>query len=286
MIVDEILKSFKINDGIYKRKEIAAAISLQDEITPHLINILKGVLADPQKYVENDNDYFAHIYAFMLLGYFKESQAHDVIVDLFSLPGDLPSDLFGDCVTGDLSIILLNTCGGDLARVKGLVLNRDAYEYCRSSAITVIMYAVVDGTISHENALSFYGELFNGDEASTDSCFHDALACCVCDLYPEGLMPVIKKAYEDGIIDTRYIAFEEFGEALAEGKEKCLRELEVKFNNKRLLDIHERMSWWANFKQDEKVVKSMSGYHSNSHLKLVASSPDRPVDKAKSKRKW
>ena len=92
--------------------------------------------------------------------------------------------------------------------------------------------------------------MFAGDEAPNDSCFHDSLACCVCDLYPEELMPVIKKAYEDGIINPGYIAFEEFGEALDEGKEKCLHELEAKFDDWQLRDIHESMSWWASFKQD------------------------------------
>ena len=272
MTIDDILKSFENHDGVYKRQEIDAAIALQSEIIPHLINILKDVLADPATYADEENNCFGHIYAFMLLGYFKEAKAHDVIVDIFSQPGDLPSDLFGDCVTGYLPIVLLNTCGGDLTRVKELILNQDAYEYCRTSAIQTITYAVVEDVISREDAFLFFGELLTGDEVPDGSCFNDILACNICDLYPEKLMPVVKKAYEDGIINPGYIGFEEFGDALDRGKERCLRVVADKYNDDQLHDIHDSMSWWANFKNDNKPIE------------LVTSS-GRSVKKAKSKKK-
>lgn len=47
-----------------------------------LINILENVIADPYKY-SKDGNLFDHVYAFILLGHFKETRAHQVIVDLF-----------------------------------------------------------------------------------------------------------------------------------------------------------------------------------------------------------
>ncbi|RLB78142.1 MAG: hypothetical protein DRH24_14955 [Deltaproteobacteria bacterium] len=41
----------------------------------------------------------------MLLGHFREHRAHKVIVDLFSLPNNIPHELFGDITTGDLPVI-------------------------------------------------------------------------------------------------------------------------------------------------------------------------------------
>jgi hypothetical protein len=41
--ISDILESFKILDGIYKRQQIDAAIELKEEITPYLIEILKKV---------------------------------------------------------------------------------------------------------------------------------------------------------------------------------------------------------------------------------------------------
>ena len=48
-----------------------------------------------------------HIYAFILLGYFKETKAYKPIVDLFSLPKGLIDPLYGDIITEDLTWIRL-----------------------------------------------------------------------------------------------------------------------------------------------------------------------------------
>jgi len=56
-IITEILEAFKIYDGIYKREQVDAAIEMKEEITPHLIEILENVLADPDPYIQNENLY-------------------------------------------------------------------------------------------------------------------------------------------------------------------------------------------------------------------------------------
>ena len=96
-------------------------------LKPFLIEILENVLTDPGQYIENDGRY-DHIYALMLLGHFKESKAHNVIVDLFSLPDKIPDELFGDLTTTDLPTLLLRTCGGSIERIKSLATNKN--EYC------------------------------------------------------------------------------------------------------------------------------------------------------------
>ena len=285
MTINEILASFEKYDGVYKRQEVSAAIALQDEITPCFINVLKDVLADPEKYADQENNYFGHIYAFMLLGYFREVEAHDVIVDIFSLPGKLSGDLFGDCVTGNLHVVLLNTCGGYLTRIKELVQNQDADEYCRGSAIESVMYGVIEGFISREEVLSYYRDLFAEYEKSGESSLTATLACCVCDLYPEELMPVIIRAYDAGIVDFAYISREEFDEALAKGKNKCLQELYEKFDRVQSLSVHDSMSWWASFKQDKKAGKLLSTSSIKNHSKLNLASTVHVAKKAKAKNK-
>ena len=93
IIISDILESFKILDGIYKRQQIDAAIELKEEITPYLIKILKKVLTNPAEYIENEDNY-DHIYALFLLGHFMEHRAHQIIAELFSLPDEIPDKLF------------------------------------------------------------------------------------------------------------------------------------------------------------------------------------------------
>ena len=220
-IITEILEAFKIFDGIYKREQVDAAIELKEEITPSLIEILENVLADPDKYIENDNQY-DHIYSLMLLGYFRESKAHNVIIDLFSLPGNTAHELFGDLATSDLPTILMRTCGGSIELIKSMASNKDADDYCRVSALNAMAYAVVENIASREEVISFFGTLFTGKETDEDSNFWSLLANFVCDLYPEELMDTIEKAYDDNLIASGMIQYEHFNKALEDGQERCL----------------------------------------------------------------
>jgi hypothetical protein len=253
--IANILAAFETFDGIYKRDEVDAALALQDEITPHLIGILESVLAEPAAYAQRPG-YFGHMYAIQLLGHFREPRAHDVIVDLASLPPEIPHDLFGDIVTEDLAAILLATCGGSIERIKELLLNREADEYCRSAASRALVYAAVEGMVPREEILTLFGSLFMGDEAASDSGFWSFVASSVCDLYPEELMPVIKKAFADRLISTWFIGPESFERTLAQGKERSLGK--AKDDLKRYMpdDVHDHMSWWACFRQQPKVTRS------------------------------
>lgn len=258
MELNEILQAFDIFDGEYKRSAIDAAIARREEITPYLIGVLENVLENPGHYADRDCQYFAHIYAFILLGYFKETKSHDIIVDLASLPGDLPSELFGDSITGDLAIILLRTCGGRIDKIKELILNKDAYEYSRGSALHALSYAVLEGYVPREEVLDFYQGLFTGDEARGTDSFHNILAICIYDLYPEELMGSIEKAYKEGLIHSGYVGLGEFTEALKTGKEKCLEKLRVQVEQQQINDIHEYMEWWACFEQQGKTLPDIS----------------------------
>jgi hypothetical protein len=173
MTIDDILKSFKLYDKEYKREAVDAAIAQREEITPHLLSALEDVLKEPEKFADHNSGYFGHIYAFMLLGHFCEEKAHDVIVNIFSLPNELPDKLFGDMVTEDLPIVLLRTCGGNTERIKELILNKDAYEYSRGAAIEALSYAYIEGYITREKTISFFRGLFVGKEAGSSLTFYD-----------------------------------------------------------------------------------------------------------------
>jgi len=276
--VSEILEAFKLFDGIYKREQIDAAIELKEKITPYLIDILKKVLSNPNEYIENENLY-DHIYALMLLGHFRESRAHNIIVDLFSLSGELPHDLFGDLTTSDLPTLLLRTCGGSLDLIRSLALNKDADDYCRISALHAMAYAVVDGIASRDEVLSFFETLFTGDEADEISDFWSLLANLVLDIYPEEIMSTIKQAYENGLIASGMIGYEDFEKALEDGQEKCLEKLKIDLERHSLDDIHAGMSWWACFNEASDVPFAPAGLKDDSFPAFY----DQPKHKSKKK---
>ena len=281
--IPEILESFNTYDGIYKREQIDAAINMKDEITPHLIKILEDAYTDYEKYISDENLY-NHIYALMLLGHFKEPKSHKVIIDLFSLPGDIPNKLFGDLTTSNLPVILLNTCGGSVKLIKSLILNKDAYDYCKVSACQALSYSVIKGYVSRESVLKLFGTLFTGEEADEISDFWGLMADFACDLYPEEIIDVIQQAYEDGLIMPGMTAYSDFEDALELGKDECLEKLKVDLERNRFEDIHDSMSWWACFNEKSDVLSPSSGME-NGLLPDDSGHPSSKSQKKKTKAK-
>jgi hypothetical protein len=244
--IDEILASLSVFDGKYKRAEVNAAVAQREDIVPRLIEILEGVLANPEK-VAQDETYFAHTYALMLLGHFRESKAHRTIIALCSLPADIPYLLFGDTITEDMAIILLRTCNGSFEAIKELVQDRSADDYCRGAAARAITYGVVEGIMPREEALSFLGGMFKEGAADISGAFYNIIASCIHDLYPGELIKEIEALYVKGFIHPFYIDLDDFRRAISIGKEKCLLDLRARLKERSLDDIHKSMSWWACF---------------------------------------
>jgi len=284
MEIQEILDAFQFNDGTYKRERVDAAVKLKGEITPHLIGILGTVLSDPEPYIK-DEDRLDHVYAVILLGHFEESRAHDVIVDILSIPGKIPYQLFGDLVTENFPTILFQTCGGSLDRLRSLALNKDAYDFCRGSALRAMVYAVVDGMVARGEVLSFFSSLFTATEAEEDSVFWSLLANCVYELHPAELMPVIEKAYQDDLIDSLNIRLGDFEDALQYGKKQSFKRVRGDMRRGIHTDVHDYMSWWHCFKSGGPVSGIPASVTASSATPATASPKIRNRGKKKRKKK-
>lgn len=244
--IDEIVATLRTNSGEYEREMVEAAIQRREEVIPRLIEVLQRLMADPKPYIESE-DLFDHIYAVMLLGHLKAVEAHRIIVDLFSLPDDMPYDLFGEVGTDNLPMILLRTCGGSLDLIRAMALNREANDYCRNSALEAMTYAVVEGIADRDETMAFFNTLFTGEETDPYSDFWGLLACNILQLYPQESMDVIKKGYEQGLISPGMVGYDAFEKALEAGRDKTLERLRADYARNSLDDIHKCMSWWACF---------------------------------------
>lgn len=244
--IDDIITVFREFDGIYQKEMVDAAIERREEIIPRLIAVLRQVIADPDEYIK-DQDLYDHIYALMLLGHFRAAEAHDTIIELFSLPDEIPHELFGEIVTDDLPVVLLNTCGGSLDKIRAMALDRMVDMYCRISALQAMAYAVAAGIAPRPEVVAFLGTLFSGREAEEASEFWSFAAGIVLSLFPEENMTVIEKAYEQGLISPLVIDRAAFKEAMAAGRSRVLEHLKADLAANSLDDLHAVMSGWACF---------------------------------------
>jgi hypothetical protein len=255
--VDEIIDAFCRFDGTYRRAYVDAALAMREEITPRLIGLLEMVRRKPDLYAE-DEAFTGHMYAAMLLAYFRETRAHGLILDLFSLRDDLLDALWGDMITEDLPTLLYYTCGGDLTPIKALAGNRRANEYCRSSAATALAYAAADGVAPREEIVTFFGPLLDSDAAPDGSSWWGLLIGTAQDLYPKEILPQIRRAFDDDLVEEYVIGYEDVESALNADPEAGIERLRAEMQRHMPDDFHGAMDWWAMFEEEPAVKPGSS----------------------------
>ena len=218
--MDELLADLDFWTGRTKIELVDEAIERWGAIVPHLLSHLKTVIADPKGYLDEDHDLLP--YALLLLTHFREERAHPLMLSLFSLSGDILHDLLGDIKTTALPVFLLRTSGGSLDGIKALVCERNADQFVRWAAMEALCLAVVAGMIDREGTIDFLAGLLTGDEAEPGSYFWAGVANSLCDLYPDEVMDVVRKAYEDGLVIPGAITLKDFERTLDLGLEHTL----------------------------------------------------------------
>jgi hypothetical protein len=218
--MDELLADLDFWTGRTKIELVDEAIERWGAIVPHLLAHLEAVIADPEGYLAEDHDLLP--YALLLLAHFREERAHPLMLSLFSLSGNILHELLGDIKTTVLPAFLLRTGGGSLDGVKALILDRSADEFVRWGAMEALCLAVVAGIADRGETIDFLAGLLTGDEADPDSYFWTGVANSLCDLYPDEVMDVVRKAYEDGLIIPGAITLKDFERTLDLGLEHSL----------------------------------------------------------------
>jgi hypothetical protein len=243
---EELIKEFDLFDGVYKREAMEEALTLREEITPHLLRILDEIVRDPSRYV--DEGHYANVYAVSLLAHFQEAAALEPIIRAFCIPDGPREEMWGDMVTKTLPALLLHTCHGRLDPIKALILDKTAYEYVRGAAVSTLAYAVVRGMVPREEIVAFLSSLFSGTEAESDSDFWGDIACTLGDLHPEEAMPVLRQAFADELIWPGFVNLDDIERDLASGREKQLARLAAEVDQRIPADVHQYISWFDCFR--------------------------------------
>lgn len=224
--VEELLTEFDWFDGVYKQEEMEEALTLREEITPHLLDILTAVAADPELYLLEEH--YANTYAVVLLAHFQEPAAHLPIIHAFRLPEEQLEELWGDMVTTTLPTLLFQTCNGDLTAIKELIADREAPEFVRASAVEALTYAVARNVADRDEVIAFLAGHLTGTEAEADSFYWSNIVCTISELHPEETMPAIRRAFAEGLVDPWYVGLESIESDLAQGREEMLADLRAK----------------------------------------------------------
>jgi hypothetical protein len=194
----------------------------------------------------DEPEYMAHVYALYLLAQFREPRAYPLIVDFFSLPGDVSLDLTGDVVTEDLDRLLASACVGETRLIHRLAESPYANAYGRTAALRALVCLVAWGEKTREEVLAYYTRLFHGGLIREPHRVWDGLVSCCTDLYLAEGEEEIHHAFRDGLVDDSFIDLTYITHELARGKEVVLAKLHS-HRYRRIHDTIAELEWWASF---------------------------------------
>jgi hypothetical protein len=229
---------------------VAAALARREEITPELLRILDDTIKRAAE-LGAEGDYMAHLYAMFLLAQFREVRAYPLVVRFALLPGDLLDSLCSDFITEDLGRVLASVCGGELDGIQSIIENEDADEFVRGAALSSLVTLVAAGQKTREEIVSYFATLLRVKLARKWSHVWDVLVSYICDLYPAELMDDIEQAYEEGLVDPRFIGFGDVKRDLGFGKSRVLARLADNRHQRMVEDLVSEMEWWACFRENE-----------------------------------
>ncbi len=242
MTVPEILKELEAYTGRFPMAAMRAAIENREALIPELLRVVEAVAENPEQYARREGR-MLHVFALYLLAQFREKRAYPCVVRMFSAPGETPFELAGDTVTERLNRIFASVYDGNPVLLQELVENEAANDYVRDAAIDAFVVLAHTGQMTREAAAAYFTSLFHGKLKRSYSHAWNGLALAVAELPAPELLPCVRQAYAEGLVNPGFARFEEI--------ERILREQEQARRERKgvISDAIAEMEWWAAFKK-------------------------------------
>jgi hypothetical protein len=246
--IQQLLDCLDQHRGSFPEDLVAQVIVRREEAIPQFLEILENVDRNPESWLA-DEGRMVHIYAMYLLALFRETPAYPLLVRIFSRPGEFPFDLAGDVVTEDLGRILASVSGGDVTGLTALIENEQTNEYVRALALEGMVSLVTTGQRTRDEVMTYFVQLFQKLERKPGAQW-DGLAHVCADLWPQEALDELGRAYEDGLVDTGSIDWQDIEHALALGQQGAMKW--ARCRDPLITDVAKNMGWMQCFQKAER----------------------------------
>lgn len=251
MNIEEILEELSRNNGYFPEDAVIAADSFQSGLQPLFIKELASIAEDPVHVQSIDETYMFHIYAVFFLAKWRVKQAFPILVKIFSQNKEGSDSIWGDLITEGLPSILASVYTDEMDELVAMMLDMSIGEFERSAVADSLLTLFVEGVISRETAVEILQRcLEHCIDLNLENDYLPAnLVCSLADLHPLDSMPIIEKAFQQGLVDPMTVTFDEIKRDARENKDKMLVSLKKSGDKQFVSDVVSEMSWWACFKE-------------------------------------
>jgi len=218
---------------------------------PRLIEVLKSATAAARAgNVPKGN---SHFFAIFLLSEFRAEEAFPVMLEAFTLPGELPFELFGDAVH-NLSRILAQFAGERLELIDTLVGDAALNEYVRWQAAETYVLLVRDGRLERGEAVERLRRLLRQTIDEEAEIVVSGIISVMVSFSPIEALSEIREAYDRGVADPLIVNLKNVEQSIAEGEAWIRKEL-ARCRPTGIQDTIEFLSGWYAF-GEEPVVQA------------------------------
>lgn len=190
--LDRIMRELDPGNRRLPVEAICAARAHRELIIPRLIAAIREATAAARKGDAPEGN--AHFLALFLLIEFKAGEAFPAIVEAFSLPGELPCDLFGDAVHSAWSIAVALFAADRPDFIDGLVSDRALNKYVRWAAAQSYVHLVRDGRLTRDDAVERLRRLLRDATEQADTEIAGGLACVLLSFGPVEALDDLRQA--------------------------------------------------------------------------------------------
>jgi Protein of unknown function (DUF1186)/SEC-C motif len=233
------------------REALIAADAHREALTEPLLRAVERGVSDPTGTPPGEGMLFS--FATYLLAKWREPRAYPLFVRWLSLPGEGAFEIGGDTVTQDGGCFLASVCAGNPEPIKGLILNRDANEFCRAQAVVAIATLAAWRELTHKDVTEYFLWLAHeGLEREHGQVWNELAATCA-DLEALPVFPELRRAYSEGLIETGFMKPDELDEVELGPRGSWWER--YRHWHQPITDVARRISWWQCF-QDDPVLKA------------------------------
>ena len=224
--LDRIVAELDEGENKLPEQALREAREHRDLMIPRLIEVLQATTSAARQGEKPEGN--AHFFAVFLLTEFQAEEAFPAILEAFSLPGDVPSRLFGDAVTSTFPRILAQFAGDRPEVADALIRDSNLNEYVRWEAAQYYVYLVRDGRLTRSEAVERLRQqlLWAMAEQDKDETVFGGLISVLASFAPAEALTDITEAYRLGLVDEGIINLGDVEDSIAEGETRVRQELE------------------------------------------------------------
>lgn len=188
---------------------LRAATDQRAEMTPLFLREIENYLAAPKPDpgLELWNPL---LFIFFLLGQWRETSAYKPLARLLRSPPDDIEALFGDGIVESGQRVMAAVFDGDPQPLYDIILDQGADEYVRSRMCEALGMLVLDGRVPHGEARRFLQDAFTRILPRRDNFTWNGWQSAIAMLADVSLKPLVKQAFDEGVVDKMWMGFEHF----------------------------------------------------------------------------